>query len=192
MIEKNLKNPTLELDKMLQGEIFFQNSGEEEVFHQQDLVLLKPFGIVVGSDASRPFLLLKNLEEDLTLPVAVSPLEAGVTLTQGNKAAAATSPYKFTEKLIQALALDLKQCVFTQILGPVQYVRIYISGHPSVNNIKLRADEAMSLCLQLGVPIYATRAFINKSKLMRAQIEGLTDELLKNQKILMKNQTYIM
>lgn len=192
MMDRNSQKHTLDLQRILQGEIFFQSSGDEEVFHQQDLIQLFPFGISVGTDPGQPFLLLKNLEKDVTLPVAVSPLEAGVTLTHGNKSVAPTSPYRFTQELIKLLGLEVKQCVFVQIKGPLQFVRIYLSGHPSANSIKLRADEAMSLCIHLGIPIYATKSYINKSRLMKVQMEGLTEDLIKKQKILLKDQNYIM
>lgn len=182
----------VDLNQMLAGNIFFQTSGEEEVFHQEDLVLLQPFGISISTDPQRPFLLLKDSKHELTLPVAISPLEAGVTLNQHNKSAAPSSPYKFTQELLQSLSIEIKQCVFVQIKGPLQYVRIYFSGHPNTNSLKLRADEAMSMCLHFNVPIFATKAFINKSKLMNTQIEGLSESLLKNHRILVKNHPYIM
>ena len=187
------KDQFIDLNEMLGGEIFFQQSGDvEEVFHQDELVQLHPFGVSLSTDVHRPFLLLKDAKKELTLPVAINPLEAGVTLTQNNKSVAPTTPYKFVQELMKSLAIEIKQCVFVQIKGPVQYVRLYLSGHPKVSSIKLRADEAMSLCLHFNVPIFASRVFINKSKLMNAQIEGLTEGMLKNQKILVKNHPYIM
>ncbi len=183
----------VDLHQMLGGQIYFQQSGdEEEVFHQEELIQLQAYGVSLSTDIQRPFLLLRDALQELTLPVAINPLEAGVTLTQNKKSVAPTSPYRFTQELLMSLGIELKQCVFVQIKGPAQYVRIYLSGHPHTNSLKLKADEAMSLCLHFNVPIFATRAFINKSKLMNAQIEGLTEGLLKNQKILVRNHPYIM
>ena len=182
----------IDLNQMLSGNIFFQSSGDEETFHQDELILLKPFGISLSTDPHQPFLLLKDERQELTLPVAINPLEAGVTLSHSNKSVAPTSPYKFTGELLKSLNIELKQCVFVQIKGPVQFVRVYLTGHPTTNSLKLRADEAMSLCLHFSVPIFATKAFINKSKLMNAQIEGLTKGLLKNHKLFVKNHPYVM
>lgn len=182
-----------DLNKMLSGRIFFQDSGEEEeVFHHRDLILLTPFGVSVSTDPQRPFLLLKDATQQITLPVALGPLEAGVALSQSNKAMAATSPHRFTEVLIKTLDLEIKQCVFVQIKGPVQYVRFYFNGHPKTNSLKLRADEVMSLCLHLSVPIYATQSFVNKSRVMNSHIEGLTEGILRNQKLMVKDHPYIM
>jgi hypothetical protein len=171
---------------------FSHSQNEELTFHQEDLIELFPFGVSLATDDARPFLLLKSDDGEHTLPVALNPLEAGVTLSQANKAVAPVTPHKFTSLLMQAMNIQAKQCVFVQIKGVHQYVRIYLSGHPTVNSIKLRADEAMSLCLHLQIPIFATKAFINQSRVMSAEIEGLAQGLRKNFHITIKNHPYVM
>ncbi|WP_373997528.1 bifunctional nuclease family protein [Bdellovibrio bacteriovorus] len=152
--------------------VFAQNTHEEETFHQNDLVQLFPYGLSVTTDATRPFLLLKDEAHVYTLPVAVSPIDAGVALSQNNKVVAESSPHKFTALLLQSLGIEIKQAVFVEIKGSHQYVRLYISGHPATNSVKLRADEAMSLCLYLQVPLFATKNFIGRSRILNAEIES--------------------
>ncbi|MEK6775164.1 MAG: hypothetical protein AABY64_14580 [Bdellovibrionota bacterium] len=179
-----------DLNSILKSQLFFSNaSAEEEVFHQKDLIQLVPFGISLTSDMARPFLLLKDKDQIHTLPVAVSPLEAGITLGQNHNQSLLATPHRFTQYLLESLSIKAVQAVFVEIKGVHQYLRIYLSGHAGVNSLKMRADEAMSLCLHLGVPIFATLPFINQSKLLNAQIDGLTEGLLKNQKILTKNHS---
>lgn len=164
----------LPLVKGLQAQIIFQTQDqEEETFHQDDLIELFPFGLNV--DGGRPFLLLKDQTHHYTLPVAINPLEAGMTLGQSHSASPVT-PHRFTELMLESLEIQVKQCVFVEIKGAHQYVRLYIAGHPRRNSIKLRADEAMSLCLQLRVPLFATKAFIGKSQVMAAQMQALTQQ----------------
>ncbi len=156
--------------------IFFQSQDQkEEVFHQEDLIELSPYGMSV--DVARPFLLLQDKKREHTLPVALNPLEAGVTLSQANRAMAPVTTHRFNEVLMESLNIKIKQCVFVEIKGVHQYVRLYLTGHPTLNSFKLRADEAMSLCLYLSVPFFATRAFIAKSKVMNTQIEGMNRDL---------------
>lgn len=184
----------LDLSRIVPTQMLFQTSSEEEeVFHQSDLVQLKAYGISISHDPQNPFLLLRDAKQELTLPVAINPLEAGVTLSQspGSKNNS-SSPFRFIEELLKSLNVNLRQCVFVQMKGSVQYVRIYFTGHIQLNSIKLRADEAMSLCLSLNVPIFATKDFIHKSRLMNAQMEGLSENLLKTQKRLLKNHPYLM
>lgn len=181
-----------DLKHLLSGARFTGGDGEEESFHQDELVQLFPFGVSFGADSHRPFLLLKDAGHEHTLPVALNPLEAGVTLTQANPAAVPASPHRFTEELMKGLGLEARQCVFVQIKGVHQFVRIYLSGHPSVPSIRLRADEAMSLCLHLGVPIFASKSFIGRSKVLSAEIEGLGRDMKKLPNLSDRRHPYMM
>lgn len=176
---------------LAKGLQFASNQEEEETFHQDDLIQLFPYGLSLATDSERPFLLLKDERQELTLPVALNPLEAGVALTQSNQANLPATPHRFTSLLLESLSITPKQCVFVQIKGAHQFVRIYLQGHPGTNSIKLRADEAMSLCLHFGIPLYATKGFIQKSRLMTAEIEGLGRGLKGTPQIRQRNHVYI-
>jgi Uncharacterized conserved protein len=155
----------------LKNQIVFSKDSKEESFHQKDLIQLFPFGLSVSTDAMRPFLLLKDESQEHTLPVALSPIEAGVALSQSNRAILQGSPHRFTSELIESLGIEIKQCVFVEIKGSHQYVRLYLNGHPKMTSMKLRADEAMSLCLHLGTPLFATKTFISRSRTMATEVE---------------------
>lgn len=157
--------------------IFSHSSEEEEVFHQQDLVQLFPYGLSVTGDVTRPFLLLKDEAHTATLPVAVSPIDAGVALAQSSKTDLESSPHRFTATLLQSLGIEIKQAVFVEIKGSSQYLRLYLSGHPGMSSVKMRADEAMSLCLFLGVPLFATKKFIGRSRVMSTQVENSAQKI---------------
>lgn len=170
--------------------IFAQQSGEEETFHQKDLVRLFPYGLSVTTDVSRPLLLLKDEAHQYTLPVAVSPIDAGVALSQSNKTILQSSPHKFTALLMSSMGIEIKQAVFVEIKGSHQYLRLYLSGHAQMPSMKLRADEAMSLCLYLDVPIYATKNFIGRSRIMSAELESGAQNL-QNMGLLDKGTGYL-
>lgn len=163
---------TLDFDSFKAQIVFMNESQEEETFHQSDLVRLFPYGLSVTTDATRPFLLLKDEAHQYTLPVAVSAIDAGVALSQSNKMILESSPHKFTALMLESLGIEIKQAVFVEIKGAHQYLRLYISGHPRTNSVKLRADEAMSLCLYLGVPLFATKTFIGRSRVLTAELAG--------------------
>lgn len=157
--------------------IFSQNTEEEETFHQKDLVQMFPYGLSVTGDVTRPFLLLKDEAHVYTLPVAVSPIDAGVALAQSSKMDLESSPHRFTATLLTSLGIEIKQAVFVEIKGSSQYLRLYLSGHSTMNSVKLRADEAMSLCLFLDVPLFATKNFIGKSRVMSTEVESSAQKL---------------
>jgi bifunctional DNase/RNase len=161
----------LDMNNLKAQIIFADQTQEEESFHQNDLVRLFPYGLSVNGDASRPFLLLKDEGHQYTLPVAVSAIEAGVSLAQTNRSTVSSSPHKFTELLLQSMGVEIMQAVFVEIKGSSQFMRLYLSGNPKLSSLKLRADEAMSLCLYLQVPLFATKSFIGKSRVMTAEME---------------------
>lgn len=150
--------------------VFEKSQDEKDLYNSPELVRLHAFGLSLANDVNRPFLLLKDEKEELVLPVAINPLEAGVTLTQSNTKQFATTPHHFTEMLLESFDVKMDRCIFSEIKGHHQYVRLYMIGHPRYGSFKLRADEAMSLCLHLETPIYATRTFIHRSKIMSAEI----------------------
>lgn len=163
---------SLDLNHLKAQIIFADANYEDEVFHQDDLVRLFPYGLSVTTEASRPMLLLKDETYQLTLPVALSPIEAGVALSQNNKTTVMSTPHRFTEILLKSLNIEIKQAVFVEIRGAHQYLRLYLSGHAEMNSVKIRADEVMSLCLHLNVPLFATKKFIGRSQVMSAEMEA--------------------
>lgn len=171
--------------------IIFNQTQDEISFHQSDLIRLLPFGLSVSQDGGRPFLLLKDEKGVHTLPVAVNPLEAGVALSQSNHTLPPSTPHRFSSLMLKSLDIELLQCVFVQIKGAHQYVRVYFRGHKSLNSLKVRADEAMSFCLHQAIPIYATLDFINKSKVMSAEIQDMNQTFSKNKHLVIKNHSYL-
>ena len=181
-----------DIQQVVGGHMLFSSSTEEEeVFHQDDLIQLFPFGVSLTPDLMNPFVLLKDKSLDLTMPVAIHPIEASSVLNFGNKQNKPYNPHQFLRQVLESLDIKMLQCVFVQIQGAKQWVRIYFQGHHKLNSIKIQADQALSLCISMNVPIYATKKMINQSKLLSAQIDGVSKGLLDNQKLMVKNSSYL-
>jgi hypothetical protein len=172
--------------------VFSADLSEETPFLEKDLIRLRPYGLSVSTDFARPFLLLKDENHDYTLPVAINPLEAGVALTQANKSVAPTTPHRFTEVLLESLQMQIERCVFVEIKGHFQFVRLFLKNHPTQKTLKVRADEAMSLCLHLDIPIYASKEYIAKSRVMNAEMDGVSADIKAHPSIMQKNHPYVM
>jgi uncharacterized protein len=164
--------------KELNPDFLFSKTQEEKVdFLQQDLIELKPYGMSLHNDTTRPFLLLKDVTGQYTLPVGINQIEAGVTLIQSSNNQALGTPHTFSEKLLNSLDIKIERCIFVEIGGHHQYVRVYMVGHPRFQSLKLKAEDAMSLCLHLKVPFYATASFIQRSKTMTAEVSDSAKNL---------------
>ncbi|MFZ3229281.1 MAG: hypothetical protein WA160_03675 [Pseudobdellovibrio sp.] len=177
---------------MIPDYLFSKPQDETIDFDDKDLILLIPYGLSLSNDASRPFLILKDSSGDFVLPVPINQLEAGVTLTQSASAAIPVSMHKFSERLLNSLDITLERAVFVEIKGVHQFLRIYMNKHPLYQSMKFRADEVMSLCIHLKIPLYATKAYINKSKVMSAEIVGIAKEIQENPSLLTRHHTYLM
>ena len=178
---------------MINPDFLFSKAQDERVdFEDKELILLKPYGLSLANDAQRPFLILKDDAGDYVLPVAINQLEAGATLTQSAQAALPLSLHNFSEKLLSSLDITIEKCLFVEIKGVHQYVRIYMQKHPMYQSMKFKADEVMSLCIHLKVPIYASKSYIDKSKVMSAEIVGIAKGLNENPAVLQRHHTYLM
>lgn len=179
--------------KNLTPDFLFSKPQDERVdFNEKDLIELIPYGLSLSNDASRPFLILKDKAAEYTLPVGINQLEAGVTLTQSAYSALPVTLHNFSEALLNSLDIKLQRCVFVEIKGVHQYVRIYMDGHSSYASLKFRADEVMSLCIHQKIPIFATKSYINRSKLMSAEIVGIAKGLAENPLAFIKPHQYLM
>lgn len=161
-----MKNAPAQLraPKPLSSAHYIHSSESEEVFHQRDLLQLFPMGIALSVDPDRPILLLRDEAQMQTLAVPLNPVEAGVALAQSHNRLSQSSPHRFLLDLMESMELQIKQAVFVQIKGSQQYLRLYLSGHPRWASYKVRAEEAISLCLQLRVPLFCSPDFIKRSR----------------------------
>ncbi len=164
---------------IISPDFLFSRPQDERVdFEEKDLIELKPYGLSIANQAERPFLILKDTTGSYTLPVGISQIEAGMTLTQSSATQAPVAPHKFSELLLNSLDIKIDRCIFTEIKGLHQYVRMYMTGHSKYQSLKLKADEAMSLCIYLNIPIFATKDFIQKSKTMTVEVSELSKSMM--------------
>ncbi len=172
--------------------VFSKPQDERVDFNETELIELIPYGLSLSNDADRPFLILKDKTSENSLPVGINQLEAGVTLTQSAQSALPVTLHRFSELLLNSLDIKLERCVFVEIKGVHQYVRIYMQGHPIYGSLKFRADEVMSLCIHQKIPMFATKSYIDRSKIMNAEILGQARKLADDPLVLLKPHQYLM
>lgn len=183
------KNP--QIPTSLSDLVYASVHHEEHRIKDEELIRLEPFGVSLTQDPNRPTLLLKDQSGQHVLPVLLTPMEAGLTIQHSNKSLPPTSPHRAAERLLDTLNIKIERCVFVEIKNRLQYVRLFMENHPTHGSIKLRADECMSLCLHLGVSIYATAAFMAKSKIMNVEVEETKRALMLNPGAFVKHHQYI-
>lgn len=165
--------------------------------HPDELIELEAYGVNLWGDGLRPVLLLRAKDKSdpetaqITLPVPLNALEAGVTLSQANKNTRPVTIHKASQQIFQSAGIEVLACTFSEIRGQKQFVRLDFRGHPSQSSMVIAAEDAMSLCLYLEVPLYASRDYIQRSKTLLSDLEGSAKDLKLNRELLKRNHAYI-
>ncbi len=163
----------------------------------EELLELEAYGVNLWGDGLRPVLLLRSKDKSdpetatMILPVPLNALEAGVTLSQANKNIRPVTIHKAAHLIFQSFKFEITSCTFSEIRGQKQFVRLDFRGHPNKDSMDLAAEDAMSLCLYLEIPLYASRDYIQRSKTLLSDIEGLAQGLKGHPELLKRNHAYI-
>ena len=187
---------TKEVKKVMTSRRHFRHSQLKDPKPFEGLIELEAYGVNLWGDGLRPVLLLRSKnkkegEDAVTLPVPLNPVEAGVTLSQSNRNNKPVAIHKTTQLLLNSLDLSITACVFEEVRNQKQYVRLHFRNHPKKDSMVLLAEDAMSLCLYLEVPLFASLEFIQKSRTLLAELEGMVEGLKVNPEMLKRNHTYI-
>lgn len=158
-------------------------------------ISLSPLGVQLMGEGLLPVLLLKGRSEDgigeWSLPVPLSPLEAGLTLGQAQPHLELTGPHKGTARIFESLNLQITKACFEDIQGQKQLLRLHLKNHPTEDSLLVPAAGVLSLCLALKVPIYASKEFIQKSQAMANELQGMAEGLKQAAVSLKKNHQYL-
>ena len=174
--------------------LFESQHFEEHHLGVDDLIRLHVYALSLNQDPVRPMLLLKDESGKHVLPVGLNPLEAGMTIQQSSQHSVGVpaSPHKVTELLLESLGMKVEKCVFVELKGVHQFVRLYFEGHPTHGSLKVQADQAMSLCLHLNVPIFATKKMMEKSRTMTVEVDLLAQNAKESPLLNLRTHQYLI
>jgi bifunctional DNase/RNase len=186
-----IQNSIQQATKVKYETILEESQADTNQFSDNDLIQIFPFGLSVGHEMTQPVMIFKSNHGETTLPVLINSLEAGVTLAQSNKGIVPLSPHKATQQIFESLGVKLEKCVFVEVKTSAQYVKIFFKVHEILKSIKVKASDAISLCLHLEVPIYTTKEVVLKSRVLVAEIDELKKQLSVRTSTNSRNHPYI-
>ena len=157
----------------------------------QEWIELFPHGISVGSDIGRPVLVLKDKNGIEVLPVWMHPLDAGVALAELSNGSG-ISPHAVTRRVLESLNVRLESCSFVDLVGHHQFVQLALeplkadlqapgTAKPAKKMLRVRADEAMSFCLQARARFFSTRAYMLRCRALDTDLSHLEQNLTSGQ-----------
>ncbi len=128
-----------------------------------------PFGLAVGAEHVRPVMIFKDKTKKRALPVCLSPIDAGIAMSQSTPEFE-SSPHELASKIFEKVGIKLEKCYFTSVKGHHQFVDLKFAGHKDLENLEVRADDAISFCLRVGCRFFATVDYIEKSRVLEGQM----------------------
>lgn len=142
-----------------------------------------------------PVLLMRGRTADSvgewSLPVPLSPLEAGLTLGQSQPHFELTGPHRGTALIFESLKFKITRGTFEEIQQQKQMIRLHFDRHPHQESLLVPAAGVLSLCLALKVPLFASKEFIRKSQDLSSELQGMAEGLKRNSISLKKNHQYL-
>jgi hypothetical protein len=136
-----------------------------------------PQGISVSTALSRPVMVFKDKLEIEVLPVWMAPLDAGVALAELSHTSS-TTPHAVTRRLMELMDIKLETCSFVEIVGHHQFVELKFNGAGGAKTLRVRADEAMSFCLQGRAKFYSTRDFMARCRSLDSDLQKFETNIL--------------
>ena len=159
---------------------------------KQKILEIFPYGMAFSADQSRPIMVFKTNDESRVLPVWLSPLDVGITLHQNTvEMGYSVSPFTLTWKILQPLGIHLQKCCFTDLKGHHQYVDLHFKGHPQLEVLNVRADEAVSFCLSVKTQFYCSADYFDKCRLIDAEMLSMGLDLKKYPQRFKNNHPYL-
>lgn len=148
---------------------------EQRMRSRNEWVEIFPYGLALAPDASRPVMIFKDESEQRVLPVWLTPLEAGIAVSQSGGALIDASPHNLTWKILKPLDVNLQKCFFTELKGHHQFVRLQFSGSEKLKSLESRADEAISFCLSTACRFFCRVDFFDTCRVMDANLMASQD-----------------
>ncbi len=152
-----------------------------ELVGKKDWVEVFPYGLVVNPEQTRPVMIFKDKSERRVLPVWMSPVDAGVAVSQSGGQDTDANPHRLTSKLLSLIKIKLERCFFKEIKGFYQIVELHFSGDERIEKIEARADEAISFCLSQGAQFFATIDFMERCRVIEGELLSAVMKVTKNE-----------
>ncbi len=159
---------------------------------KQEWIEVFPFGVTISADEARPIMLFRDASEKISLPIWLSPIDAGISLSQEFQNSAAISPHHLTYKILKELGVILEVCSFVEINGHSQIVELKFNGDQRLEKLKHRADECLSFCLFAKAKFFASQWFIQRSRELKSEIQTIQQGLKLEPEIARNQHPYMM
>ena len=126
---------------------------------------MKVSGLVMDPQTNTPILILKDLENEASLPIWIGLLEATSIATELEKI---NFPRPMTHDLIkncfEHLKVTVERIEVCDLRDNTYYALIYIRNNDRVSSIDARPSDAIAIALRTNAPIFVKEDVLSKSQ----------------------------
>ncbi len=124
---------------------------------------MKVSGLVMDPQTNTPILVLKDLQNETSLPIWIGLLEATAIATELEKI---SFPRPMTHDLIRNcfdhLAVTVDRIEVCDLRNNTYYALIYLRANDEVNPIDARPSDAIAIALRTNAPIFVKEEVLSK------------------------------
>ncbi len=150
---------------------------------------LFPYAISMGAVQRRPILIFRDKIESVNLPVWLNPIEASIAALDLTKS---TNLHALSMKLLETASIQITRCEFIEIQGHHQFVKLTLVGHPKFRELRVRADEAIPICMGMKARFFSNTDFIMRCRDLDIALLGVEQSLNLQPEIGSKRHPYMM
>ncbi len=137
----------------------------------KEWIELFPLAVTMHGERERPILVLQDKEKNVSLPVWLGSLDAAVAMVQASAQSPDSTPHRTTLQILKAFKAELKFCIFQEVMGHHQFVDLVLMANETMQTVRCRADESMSLCLLSQARFFCPLELIKKSRQVEAELK---------------------
>ncbi|MFQ5354491.1 MAG: bifunctional nuclease family protein [Thermodesulfobacteriota bacterium] len=130
------------------------------------LLEMKVFAITIDPLTNAPIVILKDNDDENTLPVWIGVLEAGAIASEiENIQFSRPMTHDLFTNLLRAVDMKLKSVEITDIIENVYYANLQIASETKGTfTIDARPSDAIAIALRMEAPIYVDTIVLDKSR----------------------------
>jgi len=138
---------------------------------------MKVSGLVMDPQTNTPILILKDLEEETSLPIWIGLLEATSIATELEKI---RFPRPMTHDLIKNcfdhLNITVERIEVSDLRNNTYFALIYLRDNDGVSPIDARPSDAIAIALRTNAPIFVNEEVLAKSQKADDTLEPIFEE----------------
>lgn len=130
-----------------------------------DLVRMVVSGISLDPFSSLPFVILKDEEGKLAIPIFIGMLEAGAIAAEIEHIEVSRPlTHDLMRRICEDFGISVVRAVITQLIENTYFAQLYTKREGSEHAFDCRPSDALSLALRTGAPIFVARDVIEKTR----------------------------